>query len=147
MRRVDRRTNALPHRQTDRPTDTASYRGALSHLKRVYVILARRLHQKLLHAPGLHDHQMGTTCGNQRKANEAQIEAVTATGEPECRPWETPLRESRRNTRQRTKKSKMTAKETAAAATNCDCYRGVSRSRVIRRVRNSGTRRFRGKSG
>ena len=31
MRRVDRRTNAL---QTDRPTDTASYRGALSHLKR-----------------------------------------------------------------------------------------------------------------
>ena len=30
MRRVDRRTNALP---TDRPTDTASHRGALSHLK------------------------------------------------------------------------------------------------------------------
>ena len=29
MRRVDRRTNAL---QTDRQTDTASYRGALSHL-------------------------------------------------------------------------------------------------------------------
>ena len=34
MRCVDRRTNALPHRQTDQPTDTASYRGALSHLKR-----------------------------------------------------------------------------------------------------------------
>ena len=38
MRRVDRRTNALPDRPTDqptdRPTDTASYRGALSHLKR-----------------------------------------------------------------------------------------------------------------
>ena len=37
MRRVDRRTNALPDRQTDqqtdRPTGTASYRGALSHLK------------------------------------------------------------------------------------------------------------------
>ena len=37
VRRVDRRTNALPHRQTDQPTDrstdTASYRGALSHLK------------------------------------------------------------------------------------------------------------------
>ena len=38
MRRVDRRTNALPtDRQTDRPTnrptDKASYRGALSHLK------------------------------------------------------------------------------------------------------------------
>ena len=34
MRRVDRRTNALPtDRPTDRPTDTASYRGALSHLK------------------------------------------------------------------------------------------------------------------
>ena len=31
MRHVDRRTNALP----DRPTDTASYRGALSHLKSV----------------------------------------------------------------------------------------------------------------
>ena len=30
MRRVDRRTNAL---QTNRPTDTASYRGALAHLK------------------------------------------------------------------------------------------------------------------
>ena len=37
MRRVDRRTNALPtNRQTDRPTDTASYRGALSHLKSKY---------------------------------------------------------------------------------------------------------------
>ena len=33
MRRVDRQTNALPDRQTDRPTDTASYRSALSHLK------------------------------------------------------------------------------------------------------------------
>ena len=33
MRRVDRRTNALPDRPTNRPTDTASYRGALSHLK------------------------------------------------------------------------------------------------------------------
>ena len=38
MRRVDRRTNALPidrqtDRQTDQPTDTAGYRGALSHLK------------------------------------------------------------------------------------------------------------------
>ena len=37
MRRVDRRTNALPNRPTDRPTDqptdTASYRGVLSHLK------------------------------------------------------------------------------------------------------------------
>ena len=33
MRRVDRRTNALPDRPTDQPTDTASYRGALSHLK------------------------------------------------------------------------------------------------------------------
>ena len=37
VRRVDRRTNALPDRQTDRQTnrstDTASYRGALSHLK------------------------------------------------------------------------------------------------------------------
>ena len=33
MRRVDRRTNALPDRPTDRLTDTASYRGALSHLK------------------------------------------------------------------------------------------------------------------
>ena len=32
MRRVDRRTNAL---QTDQRTDTASYRGALSHLKRL----------------------------------------------------------------------------------------------------------------
>ena len=30
MRRVDRRTNAL----SDGPTDTASYRGALSHLKK-----------------------------------------------------------------------------------------------------------------
>ena len=29
VRRVDRRTNDLP----DGPTDTASYRGALSHLK------------------------------------------------------------------------------------------------------------------
>ena len=34
MRRVDRRTNALQtDRPTDQPTDTASYRGALSHLK------------------------------------------------------------------------------------------------------------------
>ena len=33
MRRVDRRTNALPDQPTDQPTDTASYRGALSHLK------------------------------------------------------------------------------------------------------------------
>ena len=34
MRRVDRRTNALPtDRPTNQPTDTASYRGALSHLK------------------------------------------------------------------------------------------------------------------
>ena len=34
VRRVDRRTNALPtDRQTDRQTDKASYRGALSHLK------------------------------------------------------------------------------------------------------------------
>ena len=34
MRRVDRRTNALQtDRQTDQPTDRASYRGALSHLK------------------------------------------------------------------------------------------------------------------
>ena len=31
---MDRRTNALQtNRQTDQPTDTASYRGALSHLK------------------------------------------------------------------------------------------------------------------
>ena len=37
MRRVDRRTNALPtDRQTDRPTDTASYRGALAHLKNIF---------------------------------------------------------------------------------------------------------------
>ena len=36
MRRVDRRTNALQtNRPTDRTTDTASYRGALSHLKMV----------------------------------------------------------------------------------------------------------------
>ena len=35
MRRVDRRTNALQtDRPTDQPTDTASYRGALSHLKK-----------------------------------------------------------------------------------------------------------------
>ena len=34
MRRVDRRTNALPHRLTD----TASYRGALSHLKTKSII-------------------------------------------------------------------------------------------------------------
>ena len=35
VRRVDRRTNALQtDRPTDQPTDTASYRGALSHLKR-----------------------------------------------------------------------------------------------------------------
>ena len=34
MRRVDRRTNALPDQPTNRPTDTASYRGALSHLKK-----------------------------------------------------------------------------------------------------------------
>ena len=39
VRRVDRRTNALPtDRQTDgptnRPTDRASYRGALLHLKK-----------------------------------------------------------------------------------------------------------------
>ena len=33
MRRVDRRTNALPDRPTNQPTDTARYRGALSHLK------------------------------------------------------------------------------------------------------------------
>ena len=33
VRRVDRRTNALSNRPTDRPTDTASYGGALSHLK------------------------------------------------------------------------------------------------------------------
>ena len=37
VRRVDRRTNALPDQQTNqltnRPMDTASYRGALSHLK------------------------------------------------------------------------------------------------------------------
>ena len=34
MRRVDCQTNALPTDQpTDQPTDTASYRGALSHLK------------------------------------------------------------------------------------------------------------------
>ena len=34
VRRVDRRTNALQtNQQTDQPTDTASYRGALSHLK------------------------------------------------------------------------------------------------------------------
>ena len=43
MRRVDRRTNALPNRQTDRPTnrqtDTASYRGALAHLKRFCIVL------------------------------------------------------------------------------------------------------------
>ena len=34
---MDRRTNALPDQQTDQPTnqptDTASYEGALSHLK------------------------------------------------------------------------------------------------------------------
>ena len=39
MRRVDRQTNALPARPTDQPTnqptDTASYRGALSHLKHI----------------------------------------------------------------------------------------------------------------
>ena len=34
LRRVDRRTNALPtNRPTDRPTDTGRYRGALAHLK------------------------------------------------------------------------------------------------------------------
>ena len=38
MRRVDRRTNALPtdrptDRLTNQPTDTACYTGALSHLK------------------------------------------------------------------------------------------------------------------
>ena len=31
---MDRRTNALPNRPTNRPTGTASYRGALPHLKR-----------------------------------------------------------------------------------------------------------------
>ena len=42
MRRVDRRTNALPTvRQTDRPTDTASYRGALSHLKMFSLLNSR----------------------------------------------------------------------------------------------------------
>ena len=35
MRRVDRQKKALPDRRSDQPTDTASYRGALSHLKRV----------------------------------------------------------------------------------------------------------------
>ena len=33
VRRVDRRTNALPNQ----PTDTASYRGALSHLKKALI--------------------------------------------------------------------------------------------------------------
>ena len=32
---MDRRTNELPNRPTNQPTDTASYRGALSHLKTV----------------------------------------------------------------------------------------------------------------
>ena len=34
MRHVDCQTNALPDRPTDQPTDTASYRGALSPLKK-----------------------------------------------------------------------------------------------------------------
>ena len=34
MRRVDHRMNALPDQPTDQPTDSANYRGTLSHLKR-----------------------------------------------------------------------------------------------------------------
>ena len=43
MRRVDRRTNALQTDQpTNRPTDTASYRGALSHLKTSVILIVFR---------------------------------------------------------------------------------------------------------
>ena len=45
MRRVDRQMNAL---QTDRPTDTASYRGALSHLKRKGLSIAKASSVRLL---------------------------------------------------------------------------------------------------
>ena len=43
VRRVDRRTNALPtDQQTDGRTDTASYRGALAHLKTVCINISFR---------------------------------------------------------------------------------------------------------
>ena len=47
VRRVDRRMNAL---QTNRPTDTASYRGALAHLnseeeKRILEVAEKKQHQ------------------------------------------------------------------------------------------------------
>jgi len=44
VRRVDRQTNALPtNLPSDRPTDTASYRGALAHLKSVVKLEIRHL--------------------------------------------------------------------------------------------------------
>ena len=47
MRRVDRRTNALQtDRPTGQPTDTASYRGALSHLKREKEEKSKRINLK-----------------------------------------------------------------------------------------------------
>ena len=51
LRRVDRRTyTLLTDRPTNQPTDTASYRGALSHLKkenkdRVFILLLRHDYQ------------------------------------------------------------------------------------------------------
>ena len=47
MRRVDRRMNALQtnrptDRPTDQPTDTASYRGALSHLKTIQLLVEKK---------------------------------------------------------------------------------------------------------
>ena len=50
---MDRRTDALPDQPTDQPTDTASHRGALSHLKMV----EKRITTQLTFTP----HFMGIT--------------------------------------------------------------------------------------
>ena len=52
VRRVDRRTNALPdqptNQPTDQPMDTAGYRGALSHLKKCNATDQKRVSFSLL---------------------------------------------------------------------------------------------------
>ena len=74
MRLVDRRTNALlTHQLTNRPTDTASYRGALSHLKmKVKIEWERRKKRMVENKRSWGEKEKGRMRGSKKERNKQE---------------------------------------------------------------------------